>query len=346
MSISRVSAILFVIWALTSWWIIVTPISGVLPEATNHAVDIDMLFKVMSVAGMAVFLIVQGFLLYFALQYRRRSTDAPDAIGSDIHGNTRLEIVWSVIPAVFLIVLTALSYKVYAEIVAPHKNSFVINVTAAQFAWTCEYPEYNISETKSCHMPEGEQVTVNLHALDVIHSFWVPEFRVKQDAVPGYPTRMHFIPTKVGVYRLICSEFCGYLHYDMTATLTVLSQADFKTWALQQQKGALAPIGTVSFNKDIEKIFNAHCSSCHIAARLGGLNLSAYAGLSAGGNAPGVPAGSIFKPGDHKDSTIWKIIQPGTGQPGGARMPLGGPYLSAHEIDTIAAWIDQGGKNN
>jgi cytochrome c oxidase subunit 2 len=346
MSITRVSVILLVIWVLTSWWIIATPISGVLPEATNHAGDIDMLFKLMSVASVLVFLIVEGFLLYFALKYRRRKTDDPEAIGSDIHGNTRLEIVWSVIPAVFLVVLTALSFKVYTEIIAPHKNAFIINVTASQFQWKCDYPEYKVSEVGTCHMPEGEQVTVNLHATDVIHSFWVPEFRVKQDAVPGYPTRMHFVPTKVGVYHLICSEFCGYAHYDMIAKLTVLSQTDFKAWAKAQQASAQGPIGTVSFKTGVQAIFTAHCSACHIANKLGGLSLGSYNGLTSGGNAPGVPPGSIVKAGDSKGSTLWKIIQPGTGQPGGARMPLGGPYLSPHEIDTIAAWIDQGAKDN
>jgi len=344
MSLTRVSAILFVLWILSSWWIIVTPISGVLPEATNFAVDIDFLFKFMSVAAMAVFLIVEGFILHFCLKYRQRPGDDPNALGSDIHGNTRLEIVWSIIPAAYLIVLTALSYKVYVDIIAPHKGAFQIDVTASQFSWTCTYPEYKISETKTCHMPEGRQVTVNLTATDVIHSFWVPEFRVKQDAVPGYPTRMHFEPTRIGTYTLICSEFCGYNHSGMTAVLTVMSQKDFVAWAKAKYAADHAAIKTVSFKKDIQAIFTSHCSSCHIGiARLGGLNLGDYDGLVKGG---AIVPGPIFKAGDHKDSVIWKIIQPGAGQPGGARMPLGGPYLSDHEIATITAWIDQGAKDN
>ena len=89
--------------------------------------------------------------------------------------------------------------------------------------------------------------------------------------------------------------------------------------------------------------FENHCSACHISQKLGGLSLASYPGLQAGGF---VVPGPVFKVGDHKNSTMWKIIQPGTGQPGGARMPLGGPYLSSTEIDTIAKWIDQGAKNN
>jgi cytochrome c oxidase subunit 2 len=207
MTVSRVSAILFAIFVLVSWWIIVTPISGILPEATNHARDIDYIFKVMAIAAVAIFLIVEGFLLYFALRYRLRAGDDPDALGANIHGNTRLELVWSIIPAIFLLVLTGISYRTYADIIAPHSDAYQVDVTAAQYQWTCEHPEYKIVEAGTCHLPMGRQITVNLKALDVIHSFWVPEFRVKQDAVPGYPTRMHFVAIRAGTYHLICSEF-------------------------------------------------------------------------------------------------------------------------------------------
>src|ERR1035437_6231926 len=180
MSLARVSAILVVIWIAVSAWIIATPIGGVLPAATDHAQSIDFLFKFMMVASVAVFLIVQGFLLYFCLTYRLRKGESEDLIGSDIHGNTRLEIVWSIIPTIFLIVLTAMSFKVYADIVATPKHAYIIDAVASQFQWECDHPSTKpeIKEFNTCHMPLGE-VTVKLHARDVIHSFWVPEFRVK-----------------------------------------------------------------------------------------------------------------------------------------------------------------------
>ncbi len=328
-----------------SWWIIATPISGALPEATDHAQEIDFIFKFMSVAAVAVFLIVEGFLLYFVLKYRRRPGDDPEALGSDIHGNTRLEIIWSVIPAIFLVVLTGICYKVYSDIIANHKDAYVINVTAAQYQWVCEHPETKppIIEANSCHLPLEQDVTIDLHSTDVIHSFWVPEFRVKQDAVPGYPTSMHFKTTRAGTYHLICAELCGPGHAYMRANLYVLPAAQFKTWIKQQQSAAAGPIGQVSFKSDVQTIFAAHCSACHISQKFGGLSLASYAGLQAGGS---VVPGAVFKAGDHKDSILWEIVQPGTGQPGGNRMPLGGPYLTSTEIDTIAKWIDQGAKNN
>jgi mono/diheme cytochrome c family protein len=104
--------------------------------------------------------------------------------------------------------------------------------------------------------------------------------------------------------------------------------------------------GQISYKNDVEPIFTAHCSACHMnGVASGGLSLSSYAGLVKGGN---VVPGPVFKPGDHKASVIWQITQPGPTPPwpGGARMPLGGPYLTPAEIQTIATWIDQGAKNN
>ena len=366
MNFTRVTAILAVIFVAVSWWIIATPASDFLPEATNHAVDIDFLFKFMLVASVAVFLIVEGYMVYFIARYRHRAGEPANKLGADIHGNTRLEIIWSAIPAIFLVVLTALSFKVYLQIIAPQSGEYAIKAIARQFSWECDSEQYTgIKELGTCHMPVNTKVRIDLDALDVIHSFWVPEFRVKQDAVPGYPTRMHFTTTRAGVYHLICSELCGAGHSQMTAVLSVcpitaaqaaridacsvgnahnLTFAQWVTAYQKQQSGTgAAPSANLSFSKDIETIFASHCLSCHGAAGLGGLHLSSYQGLVAGGSL--VP-GPIFKAGDSKNSLIIKMIGPTGPYPGGNRMPLGGPYLSPNLISTIAAWIDQGAKNN
>lgn len=370
MSFARVATIMVVVFLLSAVAIVAWPIAQSLPEASDHAAAIDFLFKFMLVASAAVFIIVQGFILYFVFRYRRRADEPADALGTNIHGNTRLELVWSAIPAIFLVILTAMSWKVYTDIVADHSGSYIINAHAFQYGWTCSHPDYPlpkssdpaaptmVSETATCHMPEGRYVTVNLHSEDVIHSFWVPEFRVKQDAVPGYPTRMHFKTTQIGHYRLICAEFCGVAHSEMYAQLyicpTSVAQArasafcDHKTfdeWARDQQKqqsggGSLA---NVSFKTDIESLFGAHCAACHVQNKLGGLNLGNYQGLVQGG---AVLPGSVIKPGKHAQSYLWQIVQPKAPWPAGARMPLGGPYLAPADIAKIQAWIDQGAKDN
>jgi hypothetical protein len=194
-------------------------------------------------------------------------------------------------------------------------------------------------------MPNDTQIQLNLHSPDVIHSFWVPEFRVKQDAVPGYPTFMRFKTAGVGTYRLECAELCGVGHAEMYASVIVMIPSDFVAWAKAQQQAATGPVNTanVSFSKDIEPIFVAHCAACHIANNFGGLHLNSYAGLQTGGN---IVPGPIFKAGNHAQSVLWEITKPAAPWPGGNRMPLGGPYLSAAEEAKITAWIDQGAKNN
>jgi cytochrome c oxidase subunit 2 len=345
MSLARTSAIILILWVASSACIILVPASTILPEATNHAGEIDFLFKFMAVASVLVFLIVQGFLLHFVLQFRHRPGSDPNTLGSDLEGNTRLEIIWSVIPAVFLFVLTGISLKVYTDIIAVHPGAYQINVIARQFSWECDHPEYKIQEFNSCHMPNNTQIQLNLSSPDVIHSFWVPEFRVKQDAVPNYPTYMRFKTTRVGTYLLECAELCGAGHSGMVANIYVMSPTDFAAWVKTQQQAASAPTNTtnVSFSKDIEPIFTAHCAACHIANNFGGLHLSSYAGLKAGGN---IVPGPIFVPGSHTKSILWQITKPTPPWPGGNRMPLGGPYLSSAEEATIAAWIDQGAKND
>jgi cytochrome c oxidase subunit 2 len=344
MSLGRVSTILAVLFVIGAYLIIQWPISSVLAEATDHAASIDAIFKFMLVASWAVFLIVEGFLLDFVIRFRRRPQDPPDAIGAQIHGNTRLELIWTLIPAAFLVVLSAVSYKVYVDIIATPAHAYQIDAIAYQFGWECDHPAENIKEAGSCTMPVNQEITVHLHSRDVIHSFWVPEFRVKQDVVPGLHNVMHFKTTRVGTYRLICAELCGYGHSEMYAKLDVLSQSDFAAWVKQQKAAASGAVSSnLSFKNDIQPIFEQHCAACHIAIQSGGLSLATYQGLIKGGT---VVPGSVVTPGNHANSTLYKITSPSGPWPGGNRMPLGGPYLQPSEINRIAAWIDQGAKDN
>ncbi|HWE63377.1 MAG TPA: cytochrome c oxidase subunit II [Chloroflexota bacterium] len=345
MNMSRVSAILAVLWVIGAVLIIQMPIGQVLPAATDHAKAIDAIFKFMLVASWAVFLIVQGFLLYFAVRYRKRPEDPPEALGAQIHGNTRIEILWTTLPAIFLIALTAISYKVYVDITTPPKNAYMINALGFQFGWQCTHPAEKITETSTCHMPVNREITINLESKDVIHSFWVPEFRVKQDDVPGLHNKMHFKTERIGTYPLICAELCGVGHSGMRGTIYVMSQADFATWVKQQQQAqsGTGPVANLSFKNDIEPLFQQHCAACHISTNLGGLSLATYQGLLKGGS---IVPGPIIKPGSHAASLLYHMISPTGPWPGGNRMPLGGPYLAPSEINKIAAWIDQGAKNN
>jgi mono/diheme cytochrome c family protein len=159
-----------------------------------------------------------------------------------------------------------------------------------------------------------------------------------------------------GTFYAVCHYYCGIDHYHMWGSVIVQTQADFNKWLAARRAaftptpvarpttaGTPTPAAQLSFSKDIEPIFQAHCAACHISQQLGGLYLGSYAGLIKGGT---VVPGPIVKRGNHQASTLWQIIQPNGPWPGGNRMPLGGPYLSAAQIQTIATWIDQGAKNN
>lgn len=227
------------------------------------------------------------------------------------------------------------------------------------------------------HIPLNRTVVLRITGNDVQHGWWVPALAGKNEAIPGHINKQQFVADKVGTYYAVCSYFCGIYHYDMLAYVVVQSEAEFHRWLSRTQAvstpapantpaaaataqaahpapvasaaaGAPAPVNTsakaVTFSGDMEGLFKAHCASCHLnGVALGGLNLSNYQGLVTGGN---VVAGSVFKAGDHAKSVLYTIVQANPPWPGGNRMPLGGPYLDASQIQTIAAWIDQGAKNN
>jgi cytochrome c oxidase subunit II len=213
--------------------VIVVPVNPWFPEATREAGEVDNLFKFMLAASGVIFIYVQGLLLAFALRYRRRKNEPDDAVGPAVHGHTGLEMAWSAVPALLLLVLAVLSLRVWSDEHAVQKDPLQLGVKGFQFGWTFSLPQYGIGVNKNLStvtIPVNRPVYVSEQSPDVIHSFWVPEFRIKQDVVPGLTTHEEFTPTRTGTYRVICTEFCGSGHSGMVTTLTVASQADFVTW--------------------------------------------------------------------------------------------------------------------
>ena len=209
-----------------------------LPEsASTYAPKVDQLFWVILAITGFFFMVVQGCLLLFVLKYRER----PGRKASYIHGNGLVEVVWTVIPALILLALTIASQKVWAEIRYPKQApaaSLQVEILAEQFAWNIRYPgpdgqfdtPDDVSTINQLHLPVGTPVQIHLRAKDVIHSFFVPEFRLKQDAVPGLPTQAWVEPTRAGKYEIRCAELCGLGHYRMKGFVTTEPLADFQTW--------------------------------------------------------------------------------------------------------------------
>src|SRR4029450_13854648 len=152
------------------------------PADSTEADDVDLLLNVMMVLSAFVYSIVLVMLGYSIWRYRAKPGDESD--GEPIHGNTRIEIAWTLIPTVIVLFGAAYSWVILDKIEARESDRLEVDVTAHQFAWHFEYPEQNVTSTE-LHVPVDRQTEFNLKALDVIHSFWVPEWRVKKDAVPG-----------------------------------------------------------------------------------------------------------------------------------------------------------------
>jgi cytochrome c oxidase subunit II len=224
--------------------VIVVPVNPWFPEATREAGEVDNLFKFMLAASGVIFIYVQGLLLAFALRYRRRKNDPDDAVGPTVHGHTGLETAWSAVPALLLLVLAVLSLRVWSDEHAVQTNPLLLDVRGFQFGWTFSLRQYGLGFDKNLStvtIPVNRPVYVSEQSPDVIHSFWVPEFRIKQDVVPGLTTHEEFTPTRMGTYRVICTEFCGSGHSGMVTTLTVASQANFETWLRKNGAKTLPP---------------------------------------------------------------------------------------------------------
>jgi len=212
------------------------------PGVSSYSGQIDWLFYLIYYVTTATFFLVQITLLVFVFRYRydpaRRATYT--------HGNTTLEIVWTIVPAVMLAVLAVLSRTTWADIKWRQPPSdFNVIVTAKQFNWEIAYPgpdgkldtEDDVSLDNDLHVPVNKTVRIMLRSRDVIHSFFVPSFRLKQDAVPGRSIPVWFKATKPGKYELPCAELCGFGHSGMRGWVFVHEQAEYDAWAAEHKVG-------------------------------------------------------------------------------------------------------------
>lgn len=197
--------------------------------ASTAAAPIDTLLDWMIVLSSFVFAIVCVFLGYALYRWRVKPGDEGD--GLPIHGNTKLEIIWTVIPTVIVMFAAGYSWVVLDDIEERDADPLIVNVYSQQFAWTFGYPtEGNKWSEGEFHVPVGRQVVFKMNAQDVIHSFWVPEWRIKKDNVPGITTEAIITPDKPGTYQLVCTELCGAGHSTMRGTVVVESEAKFNRW--------------------------------------------------------------------------------------------------------------------
>lgn len=241
--------------------------------AADDAATVDALFKVLLSIGVGLLLGITAMLVVALVHFRRRPGDPLD--GPAVEGNLPLEIFWTAVPAIVILMLGVYSYDIYARMGGMadfnHHTSmpppeveqaslgnpadpetviwggidraegmaFPVEVTAMQFAFIFHYPQQNFT-TGELHLPLGQPVELQLKSNDVIHAFWVPEFRLKQDVIPGQPTVLSFTANRPGDYDIICAELCGPYHGGMRSKVVVEDSRSFEEWLIRNTPATVA----------------------------------------------------------------------------------------------------------
>src|SRR3712207_3583601 len=225
--IGLVSSVVGIALAL---WIDWFPVS-----ASEQAPPIDTLYAVLLIFSAPGFVLVEGVVLYSVWRFRMRPGEKLKD-GPPIHGNTKLEIIWTAIPAILLVGLCSYAYIVLKDVEEAEARALDVRVVGEQFTWTFYYrgPGGQDLASPQLYVPVGRQVNFTVQTKDVLHDFWVPAFRMKIDAVRGIDTHLRVTPDRIGRYPVVCAELCGLGHSVMRQTAHVVSTRDFDTWLHQQ----------------------------------------------------------------------------------------------------------------
>ena len=286
-------------------------------QVSREREGIDLTFWLATWICIGIFAVVAAVIGYSFLKFRVRPDD--DSDGPPIHGHTGLEIAWTAVPFLLVIVLGVTSAVVLSQNgKARGANPNEINVTAEQFAWSFEHP--NGVTDGTLRIPVGRSTVLTLHARDVIHSFWVPEFGQKQDAVPGTETRLVITPKRTGTFPVICTELCGLGHSLMRSRVIVMPENAYAQW-LQQGEASEPASGEAIFT-------DAGCAGCHTFASAG---------------ATGKVGPDLEMLPDDPEFVRTSIVDPDAeitpGYQGGVMPKTFGDQLSAEQLDTLVQYL-------
>jgi cytochrome c oxidase subunit 2 len=228
------------------------------PTGSNEAHQIDLLYFFISAVTVVMTALIFIAVIYFAYRYRRSA----NPVATQIEGSTGLELTWSIVPFLVMLVMFVWGAQLYYAAQNPPKNAMEVFVTGKQWMWKIQYPTGG-SEINALHVPVGQPVKLTMASEDVIHSFSIPAFRVRHDVVPGHYDSIWFTPTKPGHYHLFCTEYCGNQHANMVGWVDVLDQRAYSNWASGGgAQGTLAEQGQQQFAQQ-------GCATCHLLDQQG-----------------------------------------------------------------------------
>src|SRR5579884_1095855 len=218
-------------------------------KGSIQAGNVRTLYTVLLIATVPIFVLGETVVLFSVWKFRMRPGQE-ELDGPPIHGNTRLEVLWTALPACLLIGMCTYAYTVLRSNEANKANAMTVNVTARQFAFQFAYPRAGGKQVLSSelYVPVNRPIVFKLHSYDVIHSFFVPSFSEKLDAVPGIVTTLRVTPNRVGTYPVECTELCGAGHSLMRASAHVVSAAEFARWLRSQPVNGPPPVGSTPSN--------------------------------------------------------------------------------------------------
>ncbi len=246
---------LFMRWVLS--WLFANPTA-----ASAEASSIDSLSNAHYWMMSLLFALIMVLMLYAAAIFKRKPGDEED--GPHVHGNTALEIGWTIVPLIIVIGFGIWGSVMLINITRPKADEMNIDVTAQQWSWQFGYPEQGNLTSADLVLPVGRTIVLNMQSRDVIHNFWVVEFRVKQDVVPGRTTTLRVTPVEEGEYKLRCAEICGLDHSKMLANVLVVSQAHFDAWV--EEKSAAPKFAEMTAEERGAFWYSAEgfgCAACH-----------------------------------------------------------------------------------
>ncbi len=302
------------------------------PEAvTAMGPRIDLFYSIIFYGG-CIFTVAVVLILFLFIKKYRRTPENPVAIQQITH-NDALEITWTVIPFIIVVFIFYFGYKDYLELVVPPENAQEIKVTGKKWMWQFYYPKENKTLLNEVVVPVSQPIKFTMTSDDVIHSFFVPNFRIKKDVVPNRYTRLWFKAEKVGTYQVFCTEFCGDGHSNMLAVIRVLSQEDYEKWLTESDTASsdmpLDQLGKVLYEKKA-------CNACH---SIDGSSLTGPSFKGSFGKPRGLASGASVVMDENyiRESIMNPTAKVVKGYP--PVMPAFAGLLSTHEVDALIEFI-------
>lgn len=227
-------------------------------NASAYSGSMDGLFHFLLWISLISLVGIATAMVYFCVKYKATSRAANEAAESQLDHSNTLEITWSIIPLFIVIGVFGVGFKQFVDLRSPPRAAYEVQATGQRWKWGFEYPEG--LQHPELHVPVGRDVRIMIQSVDVLHSLFIPEFRVKMDAVPGRYTELWFHATETGTFPIYCAEYCGTSHSDMLTRVVVHTDAEFKGWVEEEirriESMPLPELGELTYNQ-------SGCSTCH-----------------------------------------------------------------------------------